>query len=141
MKKLVGVLITLMLITTSYASNLIVNGDFEEPKVKTPKVWSTYYGQNFTGVCDVDCNGLIPGWSILWTDDLTPGRIELQRGPVAKTAPFLNDQKAELDSHYRKDSGDNNVLIYQEIEVCEGEKYNLSYEKKVLCYRVRRLCL
>ncbi len=130
MKAMLMGLAVLFLSANIYASNLIVNGDFESPVVTHPNNWTTYYGQNFTGTCTVECYGLVDGWSVWWADDLTAGRLELQRGPVSGILPFKNNQKAELDSHHRAGNDNNNVVIFQFMEVCEGEPYVLDYAWK-----------
>jgi len=125
---------------------LIVNGSFEEPVVTNPRGWTTYYGQNYTGGPDCPpgkptCNDgdLVPGWSAIWTDTLgfdipEPGRIELQSDrflPLIANCPAkLGFQKAELDSHHRLLSNDNNVTIYQFPKTCPGLRYTFKYSWK-----------
>ena len=107
--------------------------------------------------CYNDTNGdliLIPGWSVVWTDTLVmedpanpgefitnpnpePGRVELQSNLLPLKmfgidAAALGNQKAELDSHDRKDINggfDNctNVSITQEFPVCPNTPYQLTY--------------
>jgi len=43
---------------------------------------------------------------------------------------FEGSQKAELDTHHRIDNNNNNVIIYQFAQVCEGNKYTLNYAWK-----------
>jgi len=124
------------------AAELVVNGSFEEPVVTSPKNWTTYFGENYSwgiATCpllDSTCNDgdRVPGWSALWTDSMLafpgepsmwlPGRIELQRNPddacdaIACCAAKDCFQKAELDSHHRVGNPDNNVTIFQGIEIC-----------------------
>ena len=127
------------------AAELVVNGNFEEPFVDpaSGSAWMTYFGQNsdvdpgeycelFLGDWSYDHCGvaLIPGWSVLWSDTLEPGRIELQRdrpGEVIAIAAKEGVQKAELDSHHRLDSEDANVLIGQELATCPETAYTLKY--------------
>ena len=146
------VLITSMFTVVASAAELVVNGGFEEPDLSTfakgtrafDKGWTTFYGQNFTGTCTVECNGgtLIPGWSVVWTDTLgdpvpTPGRIEIQGNQLTKIWPGIapakgGTQKAELDTHDRVVGriGDNNVTIFQELETCPNTAYTLTYDWK-----------
>jgi hypothetical protein len=139
------------------AAELIVNGGFEEPVVTHERMWSTYYGENGSGMCalmgEEECNGgqLIPGWSALWSDTLMnnpddsskwiPGRIELQRDPplvageepgsyIGNCSSCSGRQKAELDSYFRADNPDNNVTIFQEPKTCPRTPYVLSYSWK-----------
>lgn len=161
------VLPSLMFTTVTPAANLVVNGDFEEPKLTLldqknsrakDKGWTTFFGQNFSGTCTEQCNPdangdttLIPGWSVLWTNtvgipdpanpgqflDPVPGRIEIQGTKLVDIWPGATpakdgDQKAELDSHDRVTGSiwDNNVTLFQEVEVCANTAYVLTYNWK-----------
>jgi hypothetical protein len=137
------------------AAELVINGDFENPVVNSPKFWTTYFGQNYTAgiaTCplgDTTCNDgtLIPGWSVVWTDSMhafpdtpsnwLPGRIELQRDPpdpkdaIAHCPAKKGCQKAELDSHHRLGGLlDDNVTIYQKVKVCPKTPYILTFSWK-----------
>jgi len=128
------------------AAEVVVNGGFEEPVVTHDQGWMTYYGQNATpdhcgNLGEDECSGgtLIPGWSAIWTDTLfttnDPGRIEIQRDnppdpPIAGCPAYEGLQKAELDSHHRGDSEDNNVTIYQGLETCPRTPYVFTYKWK-----------
>jgi len=133
-------------IATAADVELIVNGSFEEPIVPGPASWMTYFGQNYTGGPDcppgsLTCNDgdLVPGWSAIWTDTLgfnipEPGRIELQSDRflpyIANCPAKVGFQKAELDSHHRLGSQDNNVTIYQFPKTCPGLRYTFTYSWK-----------
>jgi len=134
---------SLTLAATASADELVVNGGFEAPVVPHEKGWTTYYGQNGAGECvangEAECNDgtLVPGWDVFWTDllveldILVPGRLEIQNNtvddlPNAKTG----EQKAELDSHHRLDSDDNNVTILQFLPTCPRSPYTLTYAWK-----------
>jgi len=110
--------LTLLFTTSTSAAELVTNGSFETPDLNdltlfpagtraAERGWTTFYGQNFTGVCsdpardwDKECNNdmLIPGWSVWWTSTLLmkvggelvlnpdpdePGRIEIQNNALA----------------------------------------------------------
>ena len=130
---------------SGFADELVRNGDFEFPVVTHEKGWSTYYGQNGAGACEAngeaECNDgeLIPDWEVFWTDlilgpqILEPGRVEIQNNSI----PGLPDaksgeQKAELDSHHRKENPDgsppdNNATILQFLPTCPRSPYTLTY--------------
>lgn len=122
------------------ATELVVNGSFEEPVVTYEQGWMSYYGENDDGGCEsrgeeVCPDETIPGWEIYWRDsvlagDPQPGRLELQHGFLAGTSAAEGDQKAELDSHYRQGSEDNNVVIVQSLDTCPGSPYTLRYSWK-----------
>lgn len=139
-------LLTSMFSITASAAELLINGDFEQPDLSTFAKgstagdwgWTTFFGQNFTGTCTLECNGgtLIPGWSAVWTDTLgttnTAGRVEIQSNFLTQLDPGIKpakggNQKVELDSHHRIDSLNNNVTIFQEFQVCANTRYVLSY--------------
>jgi hypothetical protein len=123
-----------------FAEELVVNGGFEEPVVPHEKGWATYYGQNGAGKCEEngeeECNEgvLVPGWEVFWTDlivgpqILEPGRLELQNNSVPDLPDAKSgEQKAELDSHHRAASDDNNATILQFIPTCPRSAYTLTY--------------
>ncbi len=125
----------------SAADELVENGSFEEPVVPHEKGWTTYYGQNGAGECEangeVECNDgvLVPGWYVFWTDllleeghELVPGRLEIQNNTIPDVPNAKSgEQKAELDSHHRLSSDDNNVTILQFLPTCPRSTYTLSY--------------
>ena len=140
---------------SALAAELVVNGGFEEPVVLSDKYWTTYFGENYilgTATCpvgDTTCNDgtLVPGWRAFWSDTLhafpddpsmwLPGRIELQRDlpdpacAIANCAAKAGFQKAELDSHHRLGGNpDNNVTIFQGIEICPRTPHVLRYSWK-----------
>ena len=149
------ILFTLSLTTAASAAELVVNGGFESPVVPmnpgTDYGWATYYGENYPltepGDCDLwDPTGLlpahdkcndderVPGWLVFWTDDivnseqLTPGRLEIQSGNIGGAQPLDgSSQKAELDSHHRVGSDNNNVTIAQILPTCPLTAYKLTY--------------
>ena len=138
------------------AAELVVNGGFEEPLVTVTEPsgfgWTTYHGENYDGPADCPplsptCNDgtLVPGWSVFWTDDilvdkqLNPGRLEIQSGYIWSEIldeyiipPAYNGtlQKAELDSHHRVGSDNNNVTITQLLPTCPLMAYTLNYAWK-----------
>lgn len=126
-----------------YASNLIVNGSFEQPELTTTN-WMTFYGQNGPGdACPAGnapthCSDtvLVPGWNAWWTesvlygDEILPGRIEIQQGAIDGIAQFSGNQRAELDTHHRADSEDNNIVLFQFVNVCPNTAYTLDYAWK-----------
>jgi hypothetical protein len=127
------------------AAELVVNGGFEQPPVDEAKYeqpWMSYFDElSGADACEpseeVVCpDETIPGWVVFWRDSLLgdgpakPGRLELQRGDVAGATPKEGEQKAELDSHYRSDSEDNNVAILQLLETCPRTPYSFSYSWK-----------
>lgn len=128
------------------ADELVINGDFEEPDLEVMGLtdingngWTTFFGQNVGPTyCDDHgfpaCNGgtLVPGWDVYWSDSfdlgiLEPGRIEIQRGLVATCLPCSFNQKAELDSHHRVGSSNNNVTLVQTINTCPRMPYTLTF--------------
>jgi hypothetical protein len=134
------VLCTFSFSVTSFADELVKNGGFELPVVPHEKGWTTYYGQNGEGECEAngeeECNNgvLVPDWEVFWTDlilgpqILKPGRLEIQNNdvngvPNAKSG----EQKAELDSHFRAESDDNNATIHQSLATCPRSPYTLTY--------------
>lgn len=134
---------SLTLSTSVSAEQLVVNGGFELPVVPHEKGWTTYYGQNGEGECvangEAECNDgmLVPGWYVFWTDllveldILVPGRLEIQNNTVADVPNAkTGEQKAELDSHHRLDSDDNNVTILQFLPTCPRSPYTLTYAWK-----------
>jgi flagellar hook protein FlgE len=125
------------------ATELVENGGFEEPVVPHLKGWTTYYGQNGEGECEangeLECNDgtLVPGWTVFWTDlvldlqVLEPGRLEIQNNTVIGTPNAKSgEQKAELDSHHRAASDDNNATILQFLPTCPRSAYTLTYAWK-----------
>ena len=140
------ILISFLLAPAAYAAELVVNGGFEVPIVDPDLGWATYYGENYPLDEPDDCNPSdiqaahcnddvrVPGWSVFWTDDLindeqrTPGRLEIQTGDTAGTpACDGSPQKAELDTHHRVDSDNNNVTITQMLPTCPLSTYMLTY--------------
>ena len=146
------ILSTSFLATSAFAAELVANGGFESPIVPThgeDTGWATYYGENYPYdpdhpdfvPCDPDhpeygrCidDARVPGWAVFWTDDLinsqqlTPGRLEIQRGDIGGAAPLYGAQKAELDSHHRMDDDNTNVTIVQLLPTCPLTAYELSY--------------
>lgn len=147
------ILSTSFLATSAFAAELVTNGGFESPVVPTfpdsDTGWATYYGENYPydpdhpdfvpcdpshpeyGMCIDDAR--VTGWAVFWTDDLvnsqqlTPGRLEIQRGDIGGAAPLHGDQKAELDSHHRIDNDNTNVTIVQLLPTCPFTAYELSY--------------
>jgi len=130
------------------AAELVVNGGFEQPVVDPALRWMTLYGENQPlgepGDCPQDqtapdwvhCNEdmRVPGWSVYWTDDLlnnrqvTPGRLEIQYGTIDGIGACDGTlQKAELDSHHRQGSDNNNVTIAQFLPTCPLTGYTLTY--------------
>lgn len=99
--------------------NLIVNGDFEFPVI----------GQDCTdirGWCYVP--GTLPslGWQVEWANEPgSVGNLELQRGILE--GPVTGLQYAELDSHGRVGSDDNNIRLFQTLHTCPGAEYTLRY--------------
>lgn len=154
------VLLTSMFSTVTLAAEMLVNGDFEQPDLSTfakgsradVEGWTTFFGQNFTGTCTIECNGdtLIPGWSVVWSDTWndpvpTPGRIEVQANLLTVLYPGIStakggSQKVELDSHDRVSSllhsGNHNVTLFQEFASCPNTAYTLTYN-----WRSRRAIL
>lgn len=136
------------------AAELVVNGGFEEPVVTSPMGWTTYFGENYTlgiatcPVGDTTCNDgtLMPGWDVVWSDTMhafpdypimwMPGRLELQRDPpdpddaIANCPAKEGFQKAELDSHHRLGNPDNNVTIFQSIEICPRTPHVFTFSWK-----------
>jgi hypothetical protein len=150
MKKLLLGLVALFMSVNLYASELIVNGGFEDP-VTADNTWMTYYGMNGPGDgCTTNnapnnCNDgtLVPGWYAWWVSSIlddqyadvdgfpTPGRIEIQNGNVGGVLPHGGNQKAELDTHHNTDgSNNNNIVLFQFVPVCHGREYTLSYAWK-----------
>ena len=126
-----------------YADELVRNGGFELPVVEHEKGWTTYYGQNGEGECEAngeeECNDgvLVPDWEVFWTDlivgpeILQPGRLEIQNNTVPDLPNAKSgEQKAELDSHHRKASDDNNATILQYVPTCPRSAYTLTYAWK-----------
>lgn len=129
--------------TAAFAAELVINGDFELPVVSNedhPQGWTTYYGQNGEGECEangeIQCNDgiLVPGWDVFWTDllinqqELKPGRLEIQNNTVINVPnAYSGEQKAELDSHHRMESDDNNATIFQALPTCPRSAYTLTY--------------
>ena len=140
--------------SAAWSAELVSNGGFEEPVVTSEKNWTTYFGENYTAgiatcpLLDTTCDDStrIPGWVAIWSesmheypDDISkwlPGRIELQRDPedpacaIANCAAKQGFQKAELDSHHRLDSPDNNVTIFQGIKVCPRTPHVFTFSWK-----------
>lgn len=153
---LLAILSAFILVSAASAAELVVNGGFEEPVVPVAESsgfgWATYYAENFDGPADCpvkspNCNDgtLIPGWSVFWTDDIlidqqfNPGRLEIQSGYIWSETlgkydvdPAYNGslQKAELDSHHRLNSDNNNVTISQLLPTCPLMAYTLNYAWK-----------
>ena len=136
------VLCSFAITTAASAANIVVNGGFEEPIVEDR--WMTYHGDGYDGGQDcpdnssTHCNDgtTVPGWSVFWTDLLhlnasnVEGRLELQRGLVGGSNAHDGSQKAELDSHHRMDSNNNNVSIGQLLPTCPLSVYTLQYAWK-----------
>jgi len=143
---------SLTITTAVSAAELVENGGFENPIVdQNPDPdqnlgWATYYGENLPlsaqGDCPSDnafehCNDdvRVPGWTVFWTDllleeghELVPGRLEIQNNTIVSLPPAKSgEQKAELDSHHRVGSDDNNVTILQFLPTCPRSTYTLSY--------------
>ncbi|MBE9549343.1 MAG: hypothetical protein IMF09_08075 [Proteobacteria bacterium] len=132
--------------TAASAAELIENGGFESPVVPTNQFgggWATYHGKDYAGGPDCppvapNCNDdtLVDGWYVFWTDLIleessgVEGRLELQRGGTGGITAHHGDQKAELDSHHRLDSENNNVTIAQVLNTCPNSAYTLSYDWK-----------
>jgi hypothetical protein len=147
-------LCSLTLATAATAAELVTNGGFEEPIVDpNPEAdpnlgWATYYGENLPlnapDDCPLDnsfkhCNDdvRVPGWKVFWTDlalelqILEPGRLEIQNNTVTGvTKAKSGEQKAELDSHHRMTSDDNNATIVQFLPTCPRSAYTLTYAWK-----------
>ena len=142
---------TLTFSSAVYAAELVVNGGFELPVVDPDLGWMTYYGQNHPltepGDCPQDqtdpgfghCNDdtRVTGWSVYWSDDYstpdqtTPGRLEIQTGIIDDVCGCDGSlQKAELDSHHRVGSDNNNVAITQLLPTCPFTAYKLTYAWK-----------
>ncbi len=144
---------SVVLTTAVTAAELVVNGGFEDPVVPVDLGWATYYGENHAlsepDDCPPDgappddspenCNDdvRVPGWSVFWTDDLinheqlNPGRLEIQTGDIAGSPAYNGSaQKAELDSHHRMGSDNNNVTIAQLLPTCPLTAYALNYAWK-----------
>ena len=139
------VLCTFSFSVTSFADELVKNGGFELPVVTHEKGWTTYYGQNGEGECvankEEECNDgvLIPDWEVFWTDlilgpqILEPGRVEIQNNTISGIPNAKSgEQKAELDSHHRKENEDgsptdNNATILQFLPTCPRSAYTLTY--------------
>jgi len=129
--------------TAAFAAELVINGGFEEPVVSNddhPKGWTTFYGQNGEGECEAngepECNDgiLVPSWDVFWTDllidqqELKPGRLEIQNNTVIGVPNAKSgEQKAELDTHHRMESDDNNATIFQALPTCPRSAYTLTY--------------
>lgn len=125
------------------AAELVVNGSFEDPVVTNPRDWMSYYGSNVTPdycqqVGDLVCpDVVVPGWEVYWQDSFVddvpgalPGRLELQRGAVGNITAVDGDQKAELDSHYRNNETDHNIVMAQSVRTCARTGYEFSYNWK-----------
>lgn len=140
---------SLSLAMAASAAELVVNGGFEEPVLPVQPGefnWFTYTGENSPGIplcpplvhhCSNDIS--VPGWSVFWTDDiinheqLNPGRLEIQTGSIDGFIPPAyngSPQKAELDSHHRIGSDNNNVTITQLLPTCPLTAYELNYAWK-----------
>ena len=137
---------SLTLVTTAPAAELVTNGSFETPVVTPEELgWATFYGENQPSNAPDDCpldnasehcddDERIPGWKVFWTDliigpqVLEPGRLELQNNTITGLPDAKSgEQKAELDSHHRVDSDDNNATILQFLPTCPRSTYTLSY--------------
>lgn len=140
------ILSTSIIMSAAIAAELVINGGFEEPVVDPTLRWTTFYGENqplgmpgdcpASGIDHEKCNDdvRIPGWSVYWTDEYTnyqqisSGRLEIQSGTIDGICACDGSlQKAELDSHHRQGSDNNNTTIAQLLPTCPRTGYKLSY--------------
>lgn len=100
-----SIALTLSNVSPAAASNLVVNGSFEESPTLKDGGWGTY--------------DAIKGWTAT-----TGGKIEVQRGAAGKA--YDGKQLVELDSHhYDKNAA---VLgLFQDLVTKPGQWYTLSF--------------
>jgi len=114
-KQLIITLILAMILglNTNVMANMVervVNGSFETPTI---------------GGVGLFTSDEVPGWSIEWVYDGTPGLLEIQRTGILVNAAADGDQYAEMDTHNGPNGS--NVSIYQDIPTCPGGQYSISY--------------
>jgi uncharacterized repeat protein (TIGR01451 family)/predicted ribosomally synthesized peptide with SipW-like signal peptide len=112
------------------STNLLQNGDFENPTVTSDKKWDIY-----------PSGTLSLGWNVEWVGTQTTfgsairpliAQVEFHRG-VNGWLPSSGNQYAELDADWDGPNGSLNgepalVKIYQDVNTVVGNKYRLSFK-------------
>ena len=134
MRKIIAItvltVLTLAAFPVTAATNLVVNGGFEEPVVTDAAQWDIF-PDGTTGL----------GWTVQWRGDIPgswgghtrpdPSLQELHHG-VNGWLPHGGDQYAELDTDWDGPGGGLNgepasVIIYQDLSTGAGCEYELTF--------------
>jgi hypothetical protein len=101
---------------------VVANGGFEYPVVVSSSAWDVYPSGT---------SGL--GWTVEWMGSYAgapaTANLELQKSGAVGFAPDEGSQYAELDSDWNSasDTEAASIKIYQDINTCPGEKYEVSF--------------